>query len=188
MQRPWSASVERPITPNQTVGPYFRIGLSHLYVPGVPGTGNRSTIKGRVVDGDGKPVNDAMLEIWQADAQGAYLPASDGSGRGIRGFGRVATDAAGIFQFTTTRPGRVPGPGGALQAPHLAVMVFMRGLLKHLVTRVYFPDEQSNLEDPILNLVPAERRATLVANKTGSATLEWNVILQGQDETVFFDY
>jgi protocatechuate 3,4-dioxygenase, alpha subunit len=188
MRRPWSANVERPITPNQTVGPYFRIGLSYLYVPEITGMGDRLTIKGRVLDGDAKPVNDAILEIWQADAQGTYSPASGGGGRGIRGFGRIATDAVGVFQFTTTKPGRVPGPRGALQAPHLAVMVFMRGLLKHLVTRVYFPNEQSNLEDPILNLVPAERRATLVANRTGSSTLEWNVILQGRDETVFFDY
>ena len=188
MQRPWNADVERPITPNQTVGPYFRIGLSHLYIPEVAGTGDRWMIKGSVLDGDGNPVNDAMIEIWHADAQGAYSPAPDGSGRRIPGFGRVATDAAGVFQFATTKPGRVPGLNGALQAPHLAVMVFMRGLLKHLVTRVYFPDERSNLEDPILNLVPAERRATLVANKTGPGTLEWNVILQGRDETVFFDY
>lgn len=180
--------MDRPITPNQTVGPYFRIGLSHLYVPDVAGTGDRFTIKGRVLDGDGKPINDAMIEVWQADPKGAYSLAPDSSGGRIRGFGRVATDEAGVFQFTTTKPGRVPAPSGALQAPHLAIMVFMRGLLKHLVTRVYFPDEQSNLEDPILNLVPAERRATLVANKTGSGTLEWNVILQGRDETVFFDY
>lgn len=182
--------MERPITPNQTVGPYFRIGLSHLYIADILGAGDHVTVKGRVQDGDRKPVDDAMLEIWQADANGDYVPAPDDHGRRIRGFGRVATDANGVFQFVTTKPGRAPGPGGILQAPHLAVMVFMRGLLKHLVTRVYFPDEQSNLEDPILNLVPAERRATLIANKTATnpSSLEWNVILQGRDETVFFDY
>ena len=180
----------RAITPNQTVGPYFQIGLAHLYVQDVAGAGARFGIRGRVLDGDGKPVNDALVEIWQADAQGRYAPTLGERGKSVRGFGRVATDAAGAFQFTTTKPGRVPGPGGVMQAPHFAIAVFMRGLLKHLVTRVYFPDEQSNLEDPILNLVPTERRRTLVAKKIGTdeSALEWNVILQGQDETVFFDY
>ena len=177
-------------TPNQTVGPFFRIGFSHLYLSDIVGTGERFTIEGHVLDGDAKPVNDSIIEIWHADAQGKYAPAPGDSSSGVPGFGRVATDAVGAFRFTTTKPGRVPGPGGALQAPHLAVAVFMRGLLKHLVARVYFPDEQSNLEDPILKLVPAERRVTLIAKKSGAdaKSLEWNVILQGRDETVFFDY
>lgn len=179
------------ITPNQTVGPFFRIGLAHLYVNEIAGTGERFQIQGRVLDGDAKPVNDAIVEIWQADAQGKYATAPSAGGNGaIAGFGRVATDTAGAFRFSTIKPGRVPAPDGALQAPHLAVAIFMRGLLKHLVTRVYFPDEQSNLEDPILKLVPSERRATLMAKKIGAhaKSLEWNVILQGRDETVFFDY
>ena len=182
--------MDRPTTPNQTVGPYFRIGLSHLYVPDVEGEGDRLTVRGRVLDGDGRPVSDAMLELWQANAKGEYVPSPSDHGVKVRGFGRIATDSAGIFQFTTAQPGRVPGPGGVMQAPHLAVNVFMRGLLIHLVTRVYFPDEPSNLEDPILKLVPAERRASLIARKSAMSprSLEWNVILQGQDETVFFDY
>lgn len=182
--------MDQPITPNQTVGPYFRIGLSHLYVFDIEGEGDRFTVRGRVLDGDRKPVDDAMLEIWQANAKGEYAPSPGDHGRKVRGFGRVATDSTGVFQFTTTKPGRVPGPGGVLQAPHLAIKVFMRGLLIHLVTRVYFPDEPNNLEDPILKLVPAERRASLIAKKSGTSprSLEWNVILQGQDETAFFDY
>ena len=94
------------------------------------------------------------------------------------------------FRLTTIKPGRVPGPGGVMQAPHLAVVVFMRGLLKHLVTRIYFPDEPGNADDPVLKLVAPERRATLIARKaaTERGTLDWNVILQGKDETVFFDY
>jgi protocatechuate 3,4-dioxygenase alpha subunit len=178
------------VTPNQTVGPYFRIGMAHLYIADIPGDGERMGIQGRVVDGDGAPVDDAILEIWQADAHGKYAAAStDGAGRPT-GFGRVATDAAGAFRFTTIKPGRVAGPNGTLQAPHLAVAVFMRGLLRHLLTRVYFPDEPSNSEDRILQQVPTERRATLVARKIerDPRALEWNVMLQGPDETVFFEY
>jgi len=181
--------MSRTITPNQTVGPYFRIGLSHLYVDEISGEGARFVIQGRVLDGDGNPVNDALLELWHSDTKGKYATAPGNNGRPA-GFGRVATDSNGIFRFTTTKPGSVVGPDGRMQAPHLAVAVFMRGLLKHLVTRVYFPDERGNLDDPILELVPKERRGTLIARKNDAAanSLEWNVILQGQDETVFFDY
>ena len=112
------------------------------------------------------------------------------SGERITLRGRVLTNNNGAFQLTTIKPGRVPGPGGILQAPHLVAVVFMRGLLKHLVTRIYFPGEPGNADDPILKLVPAERRATLIAKKIAAerGVLEWNVILQGKDETVFFDY
>ncbi len=106
----------------------------------------------------------------------------------FRGFGRVPTDAKGAFRFSTIKPGRVPGPGGRLQAPHLVVAVFMRGLLKHLATRIYFPDEPANAEDPILKLVPAPRRATLIAKHKAKGVLEWNILLQGRNETVFFDF
>jgi protocatechuate 3,4-dioxygenase alpha subunit len=144
-----------------------------------------------VLDGDGKPVNDALIEIWQANAQGKYAHPEDRQDKplqsGFSGFGRLATDAEGSFRFTTIKPGRVPGPGGVLQAPHLLAAVFMRGLLKHLVTRVYFPDEPANDSDPVLKLVPAERRATLVASRRSDAQLEWNVVLQGERETAFFD-
>lgn len=183
-------------TPHQTFGPYFRIGLEHFFASDFAGNvaGARVTITGRVLDGDGKPVSDAGIEIWQADARGKYAHPDDKQNKtiepGFRGFGRVATDDEGRFRFSTIKPGRVAGPRGVLQAPHLAVIVGMRGLLKHLVTRIYFPDDPSNAEDPILNLVPAERRTTLIAKKgtSDSQTLEWNVMLQGADETVFFDY
>jgi protocatechuate 3,4-dioxygenase alpha subunit len=173
-------------TTSQTVGPYLHIGLTWLITEklapgGVPG--KRVTIGGRVLDGDGKPVNDALVETWQADSRGKY------GGKRFRGFGRSATDDEGAFRFHTIKPGRVPGPGGTLQAPHILVSVFMRGQLKQLVSRIYFPDESSNAEDPVLALVPAGRRGTLIAKKArGKAgTLEWNVILQGRNETVFFD-
>ena len=157
-------------------------------------TGDRVTVTGRMIDADGTPVNDAMLEIWQANAHGKYAHPEDAQDKPVealfRGFGRSLTDANGGYRFATIKPGRVPGPGGALQAPHIAVTIFMRGLLKHLITRVYFPDDAANAEDPVLKLVPAERRATLIARRSASdkSALEWNVRLQGQDETVFFDY
>jgi len=184
-------------TSSQTVGPYVKIGFTslavdHLAPDGV--TGERVTIRGVVVDGDGKPVNDGVVEIWQANAHGKYAHPEDAQDkpveRDFRGFGRILTDDKGAFCFTTVKPGRVPGPGGTLQAPHLVVTVFMRGLLKHLITRLYFPDEPANADDPVLKLVPAERRSTLIAKRssTDKGSLEWNVILQGQEETVFFDY
>jgi protocatechuate 3,4-dioxygenase alpha subunit len=144
--------------------------------------GERVQINGKIVDADGNPVNDAAVEIWQANSQGQYADKS------FRGYGRSLTDDSGAFRFRTIKPGRVPGPGGKLQAPHLTVTIFMRGLLKQLQTRLYFPDDAANAEDPVLNLVPAERRATLVAKKRGDAALEWNVVLQGKNETVFFDF
>ena len=182
-------------TTSQTVGPYLHIGLSWLIIENLAPTGvagERISIEGRVIDGDGKPVNDALVEIWQANADGKYAHPQDRQAKpvekGFRGFGRSATDDNGIFRFQTIKPGRVPGPGGKLQAPHIAVNVFMRGQLKQLVTRVYFADDPANAEDAVLTLVPAERRGTLIAKATGKpGALEWNVILQGRDETVFFD-
>ena len=184
-------------TSSQTVGPYVKIGFEPFTVVELAPrsvSGERITLSGRVADGDGKPVNDAVIEIWQANALGKYAHPEDAQDKpveaGFRGFGRCLTDAKGGYRFTTIKPGRVPGPGGAPQAPHIVVTVFMRGLLKHLMTRVYFPDEAANAEDPVLKVVPADRRATLIARRSPSdkATLEWNVTLQGQDETVFFDY
>jgi protocatechuate 3,4-dioxygenase alpha subunit len=181
-------------TAQQTVGPYFHIGLKPITDLTSAGlSGEKITIVGRVLDGDGKPVNDALIEIWQANMHGRYANPEDRQEKplqpGFRGFGRLATDGQGVFRFTSIKPGSVPSPGGSMQAPHLLVAVFMRGLLKHLVTRIYFPDEPSNAADPVLNLVPAERRETLIARKqAGRAELEWNVLLQGERETVFFDY
>ena len=143
--------------------------------------GERVVIEGRVIDGDGKPVNDASVEIWQANAKGKY------GAKDFRGFGRSNTDAKGRFRFKTIKPGRVPGPNGRLQAPHIAVNVFMRGQLKQLVSRIYFPGDPSNNADPVLALVPRNRRHTLVARTTKAKSLEWNIVLQGKDETVFFD-
>jgi protocatechuate 3,4-dioxygenase alpha subunit len=182
-------------TASQTAGPFFHIGLEKLCVADLAKSaagGEKVTIQGRVLDGDGKPVNDALIEIWQANAQGKYAHPDDAQDKslesGFKGFGRVATGDDGEFRFVTIKPGRVPGPRGELQAPHLVVAVFMRGLLKHLVTRMYFPAEAGNDDDAVLALVPKERRATLVAKPAGEGALEWNVILQGRDETVFFDY
>ncbi len=183
-------------TSSQTVGPFFKIGFSWLYRdnlagPGIPG--ERVEISGRILDGDGKPVPDGIVEIWQANAQGKYAHPDDPQEKrtesGFSGYGRVPTDDEGRFRFTTIKPGRVPGPDGKLQAPHLAVSVFTRGLLRRLVTRIYFPDEPSNAEDFALRLVDPARRGTLIAKKmTGTAgSLEWDVVLQGQGETVFFD-
>jgi protocatechuate 3,4-dioxygenase alpha subunit len=183
------------LTASQTTGPFVAISFEHTVVDDVAPaavTGERCVIKGRVLDGDGKPVDDAVIETWQANAHGKYAHPEDTREKLLepefKGFGRVLCGAQGEFRLKTIKPGRVPGPGDALQAPHLVVLIFMRGLLKHLVTRIYFPDEPGNAEDPILALVPAERRSTLIARKMSDGVLEWNVVLQGKDETVFFDY
>ncbi|HEV3011286.1 MAG TPA: protocatechuate 3,4-dioxygenase subunit alpha, partial [Burkholderiales bacterium] len=154
--------------------------------------GERLKIEGRVTDADGKPVNDAAVEIWQANSHGKYASPEDTQDKpleqGFRGYGRSLTDDAGGFRFRTIKPGRVPGLEGEAQAPHITVTIFMRGLLKQLQTRIYFPDDPANADDPVLSLVPAERRATLIARKRGDGVLEWNVALQGKNETVFFDF
>jgi protocatechuate 3,4-dioxygenase alpha subunit len=182
-------------TTSQTIGPYLRIGLEWMVIEDLAPKGvggERVQIEGRVVDGDGKPVNDAAIEVWQANSRGKYASAEDKQDKpletGFRGYGRSLTDEGGNFRFRTVKPGRVPGPRDRLQAPHLVVTIFMRGLLKQLMTRVYFPDEPANAEDPVLALVPAERRATLIAKKKDAGVLEWNVMLQGSNETVFFDF
>src|SRR5450432_232989 len=182
-------------TASQTVGPYLKIGFATLGTSTIAttgATGERITVQGRLYDGDRKPVNDGALEIWQANAQGKYASPADTRDvpieAGFRGFGRILTGADGEFRLTTIKPGRVPGPGGALQAPHLSVVIFMRGSLRHLLTRIYFPDDPANAEDPILKLVPADRRATLFARAAAPATLEWDIHMQGANETVFFDF
>ncbi len=183
-------------TTSQTVGPYFKIGLHWLNRDNLVGegvSGERVTIQGRVVDGDGVPVPDAILEVWQANAHGKYDHPEDKQDKplepGFKGYGRVPVSAEGLFRFATIKPGPVPGPDGNEQAPHLVVSVFMRGLERRLVTRIYFPDDARNAADSILNLVEPARRSTLIARKTagGPGTLEWNVVLKGPDETVFFD-
>jgi protocatechuate 3,4-dioxygenase, alpha subunit len=180
---------------SQTVGPYLHIGLTWLVTDNLVGpgvTGEPITIEGRVTDADGKPVDDALVEIWQANAHGRYDHPDDTRDLplepGFKGFGRVPTDAAGGFRFTTIRPGRVPAPDGGMQAPHINVTIFMRGMLKHLKSRIYFQEDPANAADPVLSRVPADRRATLIAVSRGKASFEWNVVLQGPRETVFFDY
>ncbi|HKV61149.1 MAG TPA: protocatechuate 3,4-dioxygenase subunit alpha [Candidatus Acidoferrum sp.] len=182
-------------TTSQTVGPFFTIGLTRLNKSDLVGTdvsGEKITIGGRVVDGDGKAVPDAMLEIWQANSHGRYAHPEDTQNKplepGFQGYGRAGVDENGSFLFTTIKPGRVPGPDGKLQAPHIAVTVLARGLMLRLVTRIYFPEDAANADDYVLNLVEPARHGTLIAKKTAVAgALEWNIILQGTDETVFFD-
>jgi protocatechuate 3,4-dioxygenase alpha subunit len=155
--------------------------------------GERIEISGRILDGDGVPVPDGIIEIWQANAQGKYAHPEDTQEKaieaGFSGYGRIPTDADGRFHFSTIKPGRVPGPNGTLQAPHLELSVFTRGLLRRLITRMYFPDEASNAEDFALSLVEPVRRVTLIARKVDGqqGQLQWDVKLQGEGETVFFD-
>jgi protocatechuate 3,4-dioxygenase alpha subunit len=184
-------------TSSQTIGPYLHIGLTWLITddltaPGV--TGERVVVEGRVTDEDGKPVDDAVIEIWQANAHGRYAhPADTGTGAlepAFKGFGRVTTGSDGEFRFTTIKPGQVATATGGLQAPHLNVTIFMRGLLKHLTTRLYFPGDAANAEDPVLQSVPGPRRHTLIAKPAAGkpGTLVWDIRLRGADETVFFEY
>ena len=184
-------------TANQTVGPFLHIGLTWLNTDKIAApsvSGERFTIQGRLLDGDGVGVGDGLIEIWQANAAGKYAHPEDTQKKALdpafKGFGRIPTSPKGAFRFSTIKPGSVPGPGGVVQAPHLVVAVFMRGQLKHLATRIYFPDEAANAKDPLLQLVPPARRETLIAKRVAGrkGLLEWNVILQGRAETVFFDF
>jgi len=183
-------------TPSQTIGPFFRIALvdaagANLVRPETRGA--RVTIEGRIIDGDGAPVTDAMLEIWQANAEGKYDHPDDDQEKLIdpafHGYGRTCTDEKGTYRFETIKPGAVPGADGKLQAPHINVSIFARGLLRRLVTRIYFPDEPLNVTDALLNSVPPNRRATMVAAWGDSAhrTIRFDIILQGNSETVFLD-
>ncbi len=186
-------------TASQTVGPYLHIGLTWLVTDNLVGpgvSGEKVTIEGRIQDGDGNPIDDALVEIWQANAHGKYAHPDDSQDKpleeGFKGFGRVPTDASGCFKFATIKPGRVPAAGGGLQAPHVNVTIFMRGLMKQLTTRIYFPADPANAEDPVLQSVPQARRQTLIAKAVAGrpGTLEWNVVVQAvdrEDETVFFD-
>jgi len=156
--------------------------------------GDPVTLEGRITDGDGSPVTDALVEIWQANANGRYAHPEDTRDLVLesswKGFGRVPTDEHGMFRFTTIKPGRVPGADGKLQAPHINVLILMRGMLKQLNTRVYFPSDPANADDAVLQSVPAPRRDTLIAQPVAGkpGALTWDVRLQGEGETVFFEY
>jgi protocatechuate 3,4-dioxygenase, alpha subunit len=182
------------LTPFQTLGPFFDFGLvirdgGIVAQPGAQG--RHVLIEGVVRDGEGAVVPDALVEVWQANAGGKYRHPADAQDRPLDpafdGFGRVATDDSGHFSFKTVVPGRVHGPDGKPQAPHLAVGVLARGVLTRLVTRLYFEDEPSNAEDAILALVPAERRSTLLAKRVTPDRYRFDIRLQGEGETIFFD-
>lgn len=189
----------RTVTPSQTVGPFFHDALPWedggvVADAAIPGT--RIVVEGRVLDGAGAPVPDALIETWQANAAGRYDHPEDGQDKdltpGFKGAGRTPTATDGTFRIVTIKPGRVPGRGNALQAPHIMVSVLGRGLLKRLATRLYFADEPgANDEDAILALVPEDRRGTLIARADGEGpdgcVYRFDIHLQGDDETVFFD-
>jgi protocatechuate 3,4-dioxygenase, alpha subunit len=191
------------ITPSQTVGPFFSIGLTAKHSERSASIGNtlvacdaageRIRVEGRVFDGDGRPVNDALLEIWQADAAGRYAHRADAKAlpnAAFQGFGRAGTDAQGAFWFATIKPGRVPAPDGTTQAPHIVMAVFARGMLRQQYTRIYFADDPANASDPVLALVPPDRRTTLLAERQvrrADLVYGFDVHLQGDNETVFFD-
>jgi protocatechuate 3,4-dioxygenase alpha subunit len=172
-------------TASQTAGPYWHI-IDHpewadlLRGDNAGVAGDRITLTGQISDGDGTPCGDAMVEVWQAGPDGAYEA-------GFHGFGRCATDEAGRFRFTTVKPGPVPGPGNSLQAPHITLAVFARGLMNHVTTRAYFEGEAHNDADPILALVPENRRHTILARETAPGVWALNIRLQGEGETVFLD-
>lgn len=180
--------------PSQTSGPFLSIGLlrEHIGSSVVPDDDPRAIrIRGRLLDGNGDAVPDGMIEIWQANAAGRYAHPEDARSdipleEGFLGFGRSGTVDGGWFEFVTVKPGRVPAPDGELQAPHLVVVVFARGLLKQLVTRLYFPDEpEANASDPVLSELDESERATLIAQSEESG-LRFDIHLQGDAETTFF--
>lgn len=184
-------------TASQTVGPFFSIGLisggeNVLVQEGT--AGQRIMIKGKVLDGDNQPISDAMIEIWQADAQGIFNhpvdPRRKQADEYFQGFGRCGTTNDGEFEFKTIKPGPVPGADGQEQAPHVNLRLFARGMLIHAVTRLYFSDESANESDPLLNSVEPERRPTLIAMLQESEDLpnyRFDIHLQGDRETVFFN-
>ncbi|KAB2846867.1 MAG: protocatechuate 3,4-dioxygenase subunit alpha [Hyphomicrobiaceae bacterium] len=190
-------------TPSQTVGPYFAYGLTPeqygYALRSIAGpslveretAGSRIRIEGRVLDGEGKPISDAMIEIWQADSQGRYSHPADarGSNASFKGIGRcgTGTDPDSRYWFDTIKPGAI-GDGSA---PHVNLIVLMRGMLSHAFTRIYFPDEAAlNAKDPVLAAVPADRRSTLIAERQEGPpgpVYRFDIHMQGPRETVFFD-
>jgi protocatechuate 3,4-dioxygenase alpha subunit len=189
-------------TPSQTVGPYLHLGLTQgkygireIFSAAVadPGlTGTHILIEGRVLDGEANVVPDALIETWQADSEGRYAHPSSKlqpASNSFRGFGRCPTAKDGTFHIATVKPGRVAGPDGSMQAPHINVSVLARGVLKRLFTRMYFAGDPANADDPILALVPAGRRDTLLAkpDPKNPNVYRFDIRLRGEGETVFFD-
>ena len=183
---------------SQTVGPFFNFGLTTNHALGImapdDAEGEHITLIFRVIDGEGQPTpGDSMIELWQADSQGRYQhpvdPRCADADKNLCGFGRLETDANGVCVFETVKPGRVPRAEGSAQAPHINVTLFARGLGKPLRTRVYFADEAANADDPLLALIPADRRDTLLAKPVDGQANAWaiEIHLQGESETVFFD-
>lgn len=183
--------------PSQTVGPYFRIALmgprAVAQIAGPTAKGERVKLICKMLDGEGAPVNDGLIEIWQANADGKYNHPNDKQEKPIDpeflGFGRQGTDEEGVCEFETIKPGRVPGKGGVLQAPHFAVSVFARGVMRRLPTRIYFAGDPANAGDPVLGRVPRQRRETLLAHPVPGQPGAWrfDIHLCGDKETVFFD-
>ena len=183
------------LTPSQTIGPFFHFSLpyekgEHLVSPEDP---DAVRIVGTIYDGEGAPVTDAMVEIWQANRAGRYAHPEDRRDElplenDFTGFGRCSTDSEGRYEFVTVKPGVVPDPEGQPQAPHILMSIFSRGLLKRLVTRIYFPDEEdANANDSVLSLVEGSaERSTLIAQQLDDA-LELDIHLQGDQQTIFFD-
>ena len=183
------------LTPSQTVGPFYGLGLIDArWAPAIEAAtpGERIRIEGRVLDGDGAPVIDGMLESWQADAGGIYRHPRTTAGQalandGFTGFRRISTTAEGRFGWETIMPGAVAQPDGSRHAPHINLGVFARGLLNRLSTRLYFDGDPANAEDPVLKLVEPARRGTLMAKKDEKGTWRLPIHLGGANETVFFD-
>ncbi len=184
------------LTPSQTVGPYFAMRLPWPEGPFVvpEGTPGAITIVGRLYDGAGDVIPDGLIETWQADPDGRFAHPDDPRGpvpagyHAFRGFGRCETAIDGSFRIVTLKPGALPFGDGRTEAPHIDVSVFSRGMLDRSVTRIYFPDEAAaNEADPVLQSVPADRRATLIAVPAGDGVLRFDIHMQGDRETVFFD-
>jgi protocatechuate 3,4-dioxygenase alpha subunit len=184
------------LTPFSTVGPFFKLlvrdrpeGTDCLVTETTHGC--RLAIEGTLLDGAGAPIDDGLIELWQADANGHYHhpgdPQQAAADPAFRGFGRAATGAAGAFAFQTIKPGRVRAPDGRLQAPHILVSVMARGIMSRCWTRLYFDDDPANDEDAVLQLVPEPRRRTLLARRIADGRYRFDIVVQGANETVFFE-